>query len=191
MSTAEIFLIAVGLAMDAFAVSIGNGIVLKSRKKCVLAAALCGVFQAAMPFIGYIVGAAAQGLISRWDHWIALLALGFIGGKMFAEAITDLRKQNEDVIAEPINEPTFALLVMQAVATSIDALVVGVSLAAVGANIASASTIIGITAFVICLGGVFFGRRLGSLFGTRAAAFGGVVLLLIGIKTFAEHTLLT
>ena len=187
MSIAEIFLIAVGLSMDAFAVSIGNGMVLKAKRKCLLAALLCGAFQAAMPLIGYIVGSAAEGLICRFDHWVALLALGFIGGKMLLEAVGDLRRGEGSVAAK---EPSCGMLVVQAVATSIDALVVGVSLAAVGASIAAASSIIGAVAFAICLVGVLFGRRLGSLFGAKAAAAGGVILLLIGIKTFAEHTLL-
>lgn len=187
MSAAELIMIAIGLSMDAFAVSISNGMVIKNKAKCILYAALCGAFQAIMPLIGYILGSAAAVLISRFDHWVALIALGVIGGKTLIEAISELRKKDG---SSAVREPSVGMLIMQAIATSIDALIVGVSLAALGTDIAVSSAAIGAVTFCLCLVGAFFGRRLGSSFGTKSAAVGGVILLLLGIKTFIEHTLL-
>ena len=186
MSLAEIFLIGLCLSMDAFAVSIGNGTVIKRRYRCVLFAALCGAMQAVMPMIGYYFGAVFEGYISRFDHWIALLALGTIGIKAAAEAVCELRSEEHD----SIREPSFGALLLQSAATSVDALLMGVGLAAVGADILTSAAVIGTVTFLLCLVGGLFGRRLGKRFGAKASVVGGIVLLLIGVKIFAEHTLL-
>lgn len=187
MVLAELFLIAVGLSMDAFAVSISDGIVMKNRRKGVLAAFLFGLFQAGMPVAGYFLGSAFAEFITRFDHYIALVVLGFIGGKMIYESIGELRSKNTD---EPslVKEPTFGGIVLQAVATSIDALVVGVSFAALKVNILPAALFIGIVTFVICIAGFFGGRKFGELFGAKASILGGAVLVCIGLKTFIQHT---
>lgn len=187
MGLAELFLIAVGLSMDAFAVSISDGIVMKNRRRGVLAALLFGVFQAGMPVAGYFLGSAFAELISRYDHYIALVVLGFIGGKMIVESIGELRAKKSDEPTEGVKEPTFGGLIMQAVATSIDALVVGVSFAAIGVDIVPAALFIGIVTFVICIAGFFGGRKFGQLFGAKASILGGAVLVCIGLKTFIQH----
>ncbi len=187
MILAELFLIAVGLSMDAFAVSISDGIVMKNRRKGVLAAFLFGLFQAGMPVAGYFLGSAFAEFITRFDHYIALVVLGFIGGKMIYESIGELRSKNTD---EPsaVKEPSFGGLILQAVATSIDALVVGVSFAALKVDILPAALFIGIVTFAICIAGFFGGRKFGELFGAKASILGGAVLVCIGLKTFIQHT---
>lgn len=187
MAIAELFLIAVGLSMDAFAVSISNGIVMKNRRKGVLAALLFGLFQAGMPVAGYFLGSAFAELISRFDHYIALIVLGFIGGKMIYESIGELRSKKSDEQSEGVKEPNLGGLIMQAIATSIDALVVGVSFAALNVEIVPAALFIGIVTFAICLAGFFGGRKFGELFGAKASIFGGAVLVCIGLKTFIQH----
>lgn len=187
MGLVELFLIAVGLSMDAFAVSISDGIVMKNRRRGVLAALLFGVFQAGMPVAGYFLGSAFAELIAKYDHYIALVVLGFIGGKMIVESIGELRAKNSDEQGEGVKEPSFGGLIMQAIATSIDALVVGVSFAAIGVDIVPAALFIGIVTFVICIAGFFGGRKFGQLFGAKASILGGAVLVGIGLKTFIQH----
>lgn len=187
MGFVELLLIAVGLSMDAFAVSISDGIVMKNRRRGVLAAFLFGVFQAGMPVAGYFLGSAFAEFISRYDHYIALVVLGVIGGKMIVESISELRAGNTDDESEGVREPSFSGLILQAVATSIDALVVGVSFAAIGVDIIPAALFIGIITFVICIAGFFGGRKFGELFGAKASLLGGAVLVCIGLKTFIQH----
>ncbi len=185
MTFVELFLIAVGLSMDAFAVSIGNGTVIKNRKKAVFAALMFGVFQAGMPVIGYFLGSAFAELIKQYAPIIALVVLGFIGGKMIIESIGELRaKGDEDKPA--IKEPGIAAIMIQAVATSIDALVVGVSFAAMSVDIVPAVCFIGVVTFAISLVGVFGGVKFGQLLGAKASLIGGIVLVAIGLKTFIE-----
>lgn len=189
MTFAELFLIAVGLSMDAFAVSIGNGTVIKRRRKAVFAALMFGVFQAGMPLIGYFLGAAFAELIKSYAPLIALGVLGIIGGKMIVESIAELRCKGSDSGDTLIKEPGIGTIMIQAVATSIDALIVGVSFAAVGADILPAVSFIGVVTFVISLVGVFGGVRSGQLLGAKASLLGGAVLVAIGIKTFVQSLL--
>lgn len=184
MSLAELFLIAAGLSMDAFAVSISDGMVMKSRSRGVFAAAMFGLFQGLMPLAGFFLGAAFARLVSSYDHYIALAVLGFIGGKMIIESIGELRS---GVTETAVKEPGAAAVLLQAVATSIDALVVGVSFAAIGVRIAPAAGFIAAVTFVISLAGFFGGRRFGELFGARASLLGGIVLAAIGLKMFIQH----
>ena len=188
MGLVELFLIAVGLSMDAFAVSITDGIVMKNRRRGVLAALLFGLFQAGMPVAGYFLGSAFAEFISRYDHYIALVVLGFIGGKMIYESIGELRAEKSGEVSDSVKEPSFGGLIMQAIATSIDALVVGVSFAALKTSILPAALFIGVVTFVICIAGFFGGRKFGQLFGAKASILGGAVLVCIGLKTFIEHT---
>ncbi|MBQ8172269.1 MAG: manganese efflux pump [Oscillospiraceae bacterium] len=185
MSFVELFLIAVGLSMDAFAVSIGNGTVIKHKKKAVFAALMFGVFQAGMPVIGYFLGSAFAELIKQYAPIIALAVLGVIGGKMMIESIGDLRTKDKN--EEPaVREPGIGAIMIQAVATSIDALVVGVSFAAMSVDIIPAVCFIGIVTFVISLVGVFGGVKFGQLLGAKASLIGGIVLVGIGLKAFIE-----
>lgn len=191
MSIIELFLIAVGLSMDAFAVSIGNGLSMKKNQpKAALAIALSfGLFQALMPTLGYFLGTAFEQIIREFDHYIALVFLGFIGGKMIYDGIKELRaKKKGEETEEKGFKLSFGALMIQAVATSIDALIVGVSFAALpNVNIWAAVSLIGITTFAISLIGVFFGKKFGQLLGSKAEIFGGIVLVGIGLKVFIEH----
>ena len=191
MGIIELLLIAVGLSMDAFAVSIGNGLSMKkSSPKAALAIAFSfGLFQALMPTAGFFLGSAFEDIIKNFDHYIALIFLGFIGGKMIYDGIKELRakKRGEEEEEKPF-KLSFGALMIQAVATSIDALIVGVSFAALpDVNIWAAVVLIGLTTFTISLVGVFFGKKFGQLLGSKAEIFGGIILVGIGLKVFIEH----
>ena len=191
MSIIELFLIAVGLSMDAFAVSIGNGLSMKKNQpKAALAIAFSfGLFQALMPTLGYFLGTAFEQIIREFDHYIALVFLGFIGGKMIYDGIKELRaKKKGEETEEKGFKLSFGALMIQAVATRKDELIIGVSFAALpNVNIWEAVSLIGITTFAISLIGVFFGKKFGQLLGSRAEIFGGIILVGIGLKVFIEH----
>jgi len=186
MGLAELFLVAVGLSMDAFAVSIGNGTVIKNRKKAAFAALMFGVFQAGMPLIGYFLGSAFAEFITGYAPIIALAVLGIIGGKMIVESIGELRAAKKGEESEKLKEPSIAAIMIQAVATSIDALMVGVSFAAMTVSIVPAVLFIGVVTFIISLVGVFGGVKFGQLLGAKASLIGGAVLVCLGIKMFVE-----
>lgn len=180
----EIFAIAIGLAMDAFAVSICKGLSMKkiNIKKMLIIGLYFGIFQAGMPIIGYILGESFEGFVTSIDHWIALILLSFIGINMIKEAF---ERQEE-----PSNDDTsFKTMVILAIATSIDALAIGITLAFLETNIWSAAFIIGIVTFVISAIGVIIGNKFGNRFEKKAEIFGGTVLILIGIKILIEHLL--
>ena len=188
MSFAELILLAVGLSMDAFAAAVSDGLMIKRRRTAVLAAALFGAFQAAMPIIGYFIGAGFAGLISRWDHFFAMAVLGFIGGKMVIESVVELKSRQAGQSGQSaLHSLTFPTMLAQAAATSIDALIVGVTFAAMKAEIVPVSMFIGVVTFVISLVGALGGKRFGTLLGAKASLIGGLVLIGIGIKTLVEH----
>ena len=181
--------IAVGLAMDAFAVSVANGAAAR-RVKPAFALKLAvsfGVFQSLMPFIGWLVGKAGEAVISSVDHWIALILLGFLGIQMLREARK--RDDGDETLQEDV--PWRRVLTL-AVATSIDALATGVLLpSAVGADTVARMLLsvgeIGLVTLVLCFFGVYLGRKFGELLRTRAQVVGGIVLIAIGVKIFVEH----
>ena len=186
MSFAEIFLIGVGLAMDAFAVSVTNGMCRRGRAAYIaLSCGLCfGLFQGIMPTLGYALGSTFARYIESYDHIIALVLLCYIGGKM----IFDVIKGGETSAGG--GKLRFSELLVQGIATSIDALAVGVSFAAMmdwGRMAASACLIAG-TTFVIALVGAFIGKRFGSILNDKAQLAGGLILIGIGVKIFVEHT---
>ena len=180
----ELVVLAVGLSMDAFAVSICKGLALQrvSWKECCIAGAWFGGFQALMPLTGYLLGSRFASYIERWDHWIAFVLLAFIGGNMIRES----REQEEEEI-EHGGSIRYRELFTLAVATSIDALAVGVSFAFLGVRIAPAVTLIGCTTFVLTLAGVWVGNLFGSRYKSRAELTGGIILILIGVKILLEH----
>lgn len=184
MDIFTILLIGLGLAMDAFSVSITDGILLK--KPTILQgtkiAFFFGAFQFVMPCIGYLLASSFSKYITAFDHWIAFVLLAFIGGKMLYEAISD--KDEDEEIKNPLS---FSTLTILAIATSIDALAVGVTFATMAVSVVFASAIIGIMTFAICLSGVFIGSRFGNLLGNKAEIVGGLVLIFIGIKILVEH----
>ena len=181
MSIIEILLIGIGLSMDAAAVSMTNGMCYKLRLKHVLSIGLAfGVFQGIMPLLGYFLGTLFATQIAAFDHWIALILLGFIGGRMVWEGV----HHDSSCPARPFS---VGRLIMQAVATSIDALAVGVSFAAVQTNIWIAISVIAATTFVLSLVSVKIGQRIGDKLNSKAEIFGGTILVLIGVKIFVEH----
>lgn len=180
----QIFLIAVSLAMDAFAVSVSTGIAIPGFKarQAARIGLWCGVFQFAMPLIGWFLGSSVKSYIEFIDHWIAFGLLALIGGNMVKEALGGGEE-------EAVTDLSVKRLFMLALATSIDALAVGVTMAFMDVNILLASTIIGVVAFLLAMLGGLLGRRLGELFQKRATLLGGVVLIGIGVKILAEHLL--
>ena len=173
MTFFELFLIGIGLSMDAFAVSICKGLSMqKIDKKYTLCIGLFfGGFQALMPLTGYLLGSRFSGYIERFDHWIAFVLLALIGFNMIKES-----REEEEEEEKPY-----------AGATSIDALAVGVTFAFLQVNIVPAITIIGCTTFVISIAGVYVGNVFGSRYKSRAELTGGVILILIGLKILLEH----
>lgn len=173
--------------MDAFAVSVTNGLCYKNVKlKWTLGMGLCfGLFQGAMPTIGYFLGSTFAGFISRFDHYIALILLGFIGGKMLADGI---KSRNESVEKTDLGM-SLGLLLVQGVATSIDALAVGVSFAMLpDVNIVMAAGFIAMITFILSIAAVFIGKKFGNLLNNKAQIVGGLILIGIGLKIFIEHT---
>lgn len=181
MGTWELVVIAVGLSMDAFAVSIGKGLCVADAKPrhAATVGLYFGGFQAVMPLIGYALGARFGDLITSYDHWIAFGLLALIGGKMILES------RRTDDVANGSFEP--AAMFPLAVATSIDALAVGVSFAFLGVDIVPAVVLIGVITFVASA----IGLKVGNVFGSRqksgAELFGGIVLIAIGLKILLEH----
>jgi len=182
------FLTALGLSMDAFAVSISNGLCYKNFKKreAFFSSLSFGIFQGLMPTIGYFLGSLFFNTISKLDHWIALILLGYIGLNMIIDAIKEM-KQKENTSENTYNIKT---LFLQSIATSIDALAIGISFAALKTNIISAATLICLITFICCLIGTIIGKKFGHLLKEKAKIFGGVILIFIGLKIFIEHTLL-
>lgn len=177
------------LATDAFAVSITNGICsCKITKRNIFATAITfGAFQGIMPVLGYTLGNSFTDVISRYQHFIALFLLSAIGLNMIVDAVKDVKHPDGECVSKSIF--TAKNLIIQGIATSIDALAVGVSLAAIDANITTTSILIGIITFLCCALGVYIGRKFGVLLGIRAKFGGGILLILIGIKIFLENIL--
>ena len=187
MDIISIILVGIGLAMDAFSVSVTEGIILKRPRPSHICkiALFFGGFQFLMPCIGYLLGSAFAKYITAFDHYIAFVLLGFIGGKMLYEAIAEKDDEDED-IKNPISFKTLTIL---AIATSIDALAVGVTFATVplAIHVTLASALIGIVTYAISAGGVYIGSKFGNLLGKKAEILGGLVLIGIGAKILIEH----
>ena len=185
MGFVEIFLIGVGLSADAFAVSLCKGLKMPkiNWRHALVIALFFGGFQALMPLIGFYVGIQFEKLIVSFDHWIAFALLAFIGGRMVAEA---LKKEDGQSCCEDAGLDLKELTVL-AVATSIDALAVGITFAFLNTPIVPAASEIGIITFALSFAGVLLGHRFGTRFRSRAEIAGGVTLLLIGLKILLEH----
>lgn len=181
MGLFEIFLIGVGLAMDAFAVSICKGLSVSRLK--LKNALTCGIyfggFQALMPLIGFILGVQFKDKIESIDHWIAFILLFFIGFNMIKEAFDDEENCNNDF--------SFKAMLPLAIATSIDALAVGVTFAFLSVNIVVAIFVIGITTFIIAMIGVKIGHIFGMKYKKNAEIAGGIILIFMGLKILLEH----
>ena len=174
------FAIAVGLAMDAFSVSLAGGAALKKdiAKTAVLTGLMFGFFQFAMPVIGWLVGAPISSIINPYGFWIVVALFFFIGGKMIYDAV-----KGEE---EGVSLIGFKVLTLLAIATSIDALAVGISYGLIGEAILLPSIIIGVVAFAFSFAGVLAGHKLSDVLGSKMEIFGGIVLILIGLKFLVE-----
>lgn len=182
-----LLLMGAGLSMDAFAVSICKGLSMRkvNKKQCLVIGLFFGGFQALMPFIGWILGSQFEQYITSIDHWIAFILLGFIGGKMVVEAI---REKDEAVEVGKMDPPLdLKEMFILAIATSIDALAVGITFAFLQVPIVEAISIIGITTFVISVIGVYVGNFFGNRYKKKAELAGGMILILIGVKILLEH----
>lgn len=190
MGSITLLFTSIGLSMDACAVSISNGMCFGNiQKKQILSTALAfGFFQAFMPILGYIVGSTFSKTISFLDHWIALILLGFIGGKMVVEAVKELKYPEACLTSAKFL--TSKTLFLQAIATSIDALAVGIGFAVMKVDIVSAALFIGIITFINSLIGSNLGKKFGELFKQKAEILGGAILIIIGLKIFIEHTIM-
>ncbi len=184
MGISELLLIGIGLSMDAFAVSIGKGLSTKSLtpRHYLSVGVWFGGFQALMPIVGFLLGVSFASLVESFDHWIAFVLLGVIGSNMIRESL----KGDECEV-----HPDFSAraMFMLAIATSIDALAVGVSFAFLQIDILPAASIIGVTTFILSMIGLRIGNIFGCRFKSKAEFAGGIVLIIIGIKILAEHLL--
>ena len=180
----ELLLIGVGLAMDAFAVALCKGLSMPrmDKKQAVIIGVFFGGFQALIPFIGWLLGIQFEQYIVEIDHWIAFVLLGFIGGKMIYEALKG--EEEESCACERLNIKELFVL---AIATSIDALAVGITFAFLRTPIVPAISIIGVVTFGLSVAGVAIGHRFGVKFKSKAEFAGGLVLVLIGLKILLEH----
>lgn len=185
MNLPILFLTAVGLAADAFAVSVCKGLNMRkvNVKISVIIGLFFGGFQALMPLIGWFLGKQFEKYIVSIDHWIAFLLLGFIGGKMIYESLTE----SDDFCSCVRELPDLKELFVLTVATSIDALAVGITFAFLQVNIINAVSLIGGVTFVLSVLGVYIGSKFGAKYKNKAELVGGIILILIGLKILIEH----
>lgn len=183
MDLLTVFIIAVGLGVDAFSVAIGIGAadIKKSWLPVLRLASTFGFFQFAMPIIGWLAGLTIVNFIAGYDHWIVFALLAYIGVKMIRDAFRE--EKDEEKTDRTKGMPLFLL----SIATSIDALAIGFSFSLLKKPIILASIIIGIVCFVMTVIGMFFGKGLAKLFGRKVEIFGGVVLIVIGVKILVDH----
>ena len=193
MGLAELFFVAVGLSMDAFAVAVGKGLGMRrlDMRHAAIIALFFGGFQALMPVLGWLLGSAFAQYVAALDHWIAFVLLALIGANMIREALHDDDEEGSDSGASGdvrvrIDYREFLLM---AIATSIDALAVGVTLSFLHVDIVFAATFIGVTTFVLSLVGVAAGQRFGARGRRPASIAGGAILIVIGIKILVEGLL--
>ena len=183
MSIIEIALIGVGLAMDAFAVSICKGLAMRrmNYKKAIIIAAFFGVFQALMPALGYVLGTTFANKIAAIDHWIAFMLLALIGANMIKEALSSDDDECQD------DSLRLGDLIMLSIATSIDALAVGITFAFFNVSLLLSVSMIGIITFIICVIGVKVGNVFGEKYKSKAELAGGLILIVMGAKILIDH----
>lgn len=183
MGIIELLIIAVGLSMDAFAVSVGKGITTQNIKlRHYLSVGLWfGGFQALMPVVGYLLGATFTAIVYDFDHWIAFFLLGIIGCNMIRDSFSREDEKQTDNFS-------FQVMLMLAIATSIDALAVGMSFAFLNVELWKAVVLIGFVTFLFSVVGLKMGKAFGNKYKSKAEFTGGVILLLIGVKILVEHT---
>ena len=182
MTILDVLLIGIGLAMDAFAVSVCKGMIMQERewKKACVIGGWFGCFQMLMPLAGFALGSRFSGLVASVDHWIAFGMLGFIGGMMIRESF----HPEEEKVTDSVS---WKAMLPLAVATSIDALATGITFAFLDTNIWTSVLVIGAVTFLLSYAGVFLGRAAGEKLEKRAKLAGGIILILIGLKILIEH----
>lgn len=182
MEIIELILLSIGLGMDAFAVSVCKGISMKKMnwKKACIIGLYFGGFQAIMPVIGYFFGSSFESIITNIDHWIAFILLAIIGAKMIQEAF----QKEEEEYNEDISVKTMIVL---SIATSIDALAVGITFAFLKVNLLLAITLIGTITFILSVIGTKIGNKFGDKYKSKAELAGGIILIIIGLKILLEH----
>ncbi|MDR2842928.1 MAG: manganese efflux pump MntP family protein [Spirochaetaceae bacterium] len=187
MGLPEIILIAIGLSMDAFAVSVTLGLSVEkpTLRETIIPGLYFGVFQALMPAMGYFAGINFVDKIQNLDHWIAFVLLGFIGGKMIKDSFSKDKESGKEKTSEYTFK--FTKMIILAIATSIDALAVGITFAFFDIDIFKAVIIIGITTFIISTCGVKIGNIFGTKFKSKAECAGGIILVILGIKIVVDH----
>ncbi|UCH42125.1 MAG: manganese efflux pump [Dehalococcoidales bacterium] len=185
MEFLSVFLVALGLAADCFAVALSGSIAMGSLSiiQGLRTALAFGLFQGLMPVLGWLAGRTIVGYIEAYDHWLALGLLTFVGGKMIWESFRSGDKLRNTDITRGLT------LVLLAVATSIDALAVGLTFAFIQIDIVLATLTIGLVSFVVTIIGLLLGKKVGSLFGKRVEIIGGLILIGIGLKIVIEHTM--
>lgn len=198
MSLVSVLLTSFALSMDAFAVSITKGMTMKNitKKIAFKIAFFFGLFQGGMPLIGWLLGISFEKYIKTFDHWIALILLSFLGIKMIYESIKENKKDEVaiDLEINGLNQNTSTVdiktkdLLVLSVATSIDALAVGVSFAFLNISIIEVVTSIAIITFLVCFTGVLIGKKIGPILKNYAEIIGGIILIFIGLNIFNEHT---
>jgi manganese efflux pump family protein len=182
MHLIEILLIAIGLSFDTFAVSVSSGLCIKdiNFRQAVRIAIVLAFFQAIMPLIGWAGGVQIESYVSEVDHWIAFGLLALLGLKMIIDCLSDNRDNK-------LNPLMLRVLITMAIATSIDALIVGLSFAFIKTNIVSAILIIGFVTFIFSMTGMLAGKKVGGKLGTRMEILGGIILIAIGLKVLVSH----
>ena len=182
MGIIEIVLIGLSLAMDAFAVSICKGLSMKKMnwKSAIIISLYFGIFQAFMPVVGYFLGSTFESYVTNIDHWIAFILLSLIGGNMIKESFDSEDKKKNDKI-------DFKTMIVLAIATSIDALAIGITFAFFEVNLLLSISIIGIITFLLSIIGVKIGNKFGDKYQNKAEFVGGLILVLLGIKILLEH----
>lgn len=184
MNTIEVILISVGLAMDAFAVAVCKGLAMKKIdfKKMIIVGLYFGVFQGVMPIIGYLLGINFESFVTKIDHWIAFGLLSIIGINMIKDALKpecETETQNDSI--------AFKTMVVLAIATSIDALAVGITFAFLKTNLLAVISSIGLITFTLSILGVWIGNKFGNKYESKAQIIGGCILIIMGIKILFEH----
>ena len=181
MGFIELLLIAVGLSMDAFAVSVCKGLSVKKVgvKHAALAGLYFGGFQFLMPVIGYLLGFRFESVIESIDHWVAFVLLAFIGGNMIKESFGKAEELNDDFGVKT--------MLLMAIATSIDALAVGITFAFLEVQILPAAGLIGVTTFLLSFVGIYIGNAFGTRYKSKAELAGGIILVMIGVKILLQH----
>lgn len=184
MELLTLLALAIGLCFDTFAVSVSSGLMKReiTFKQALRIAVVLAAFQGLMPAIGWFLGMSIKGYIEVWDHWIAFAMLSILGGKMIWESFAKKEEQEFD----PLN---IKFIIGIGIATSIDALIVGVSFGMFSVNLPLAVLVIGGVTFLASMLGILFGKKTGSKFGDKVDMLGGIILIIIGIKILLQHTI--